>query len=327
MRLIFSECVLKSAASPTTLIILANNAIQEFFSRQFRKLLTGDPDGVPPWLEAVAAGNGRGLYLPTDAPWVVHADLATLVGGVRALLMQALHPGSLAGVRSHSRYKQDPLGRLSGTIRWLTLTTFGSHEAVANEASRVNRMHDHVSGTYESAAGQSRAYRAADPDLLCWVHVAFMDSFLRSHQHYSARPIPGGADAYIRLWAHSVEPLGLSSVPLNESELLACLAKYQGELAVTDETREVIQWLKNPPLPMAARLVYSLLFQSALASMPEAYRKMLDIKALPLWILRPMTTGFLKFLRSAIGPDSPIEDAAIARLHRAGVMAEGEVVG
>jgi len=275
----------------------------------------------------VAAGNDRGLYLPTEAPWVVHANLATLVGGVRALLMQALHPGSLAGVHSHSRYKQDPLGRLSGTIRWLTITTFGSHEAVANEASRVNRMHDHVSGNYQNSAGQTRPYRAADPDLLCWVHVAFMDSFLRCHQHYSTRPIPGGADAYIRLWAHSVKPLGLSDVPLNEKELLDCLANFHSELAVTDETREVLQWLKNPPLPLAARLVYALLFQSALASMPGAYRKMLGLKGLPIWLLGPVTTGFLSLLGLLIGPDSPIEDAAIARLHRAGIMVDGQVVG
>ena len=102
----------------------------------------------------MASGEGRGLYLPDDAPWVVHADLGTLVGGVRALLMQALHPGSLAGVRTHSRYKDDPLGRLAGTIRWLTITTFASHEALAAEASRVNRMHDRVKGQYESSSGR-----------------------------------------------------------------------------------------------------------------------------------------------------------------------------
>ena len=306
---------------------MANHAIQEIFSRQFRRLLTGDPDGVPPWLEAVAAGDGTGLYLPTDAPWVVHADLATLVGGVRALLMQALHPGSLAGVRSHSRYKDDPLGRLSGTIRWLTLTTFGSHEAVADEAARVNRMHDRVRGNYHSADGQSRSYRAADPDLLRWVHVAFMDSFLRAHQHYSTRPIPGGADAYIRLWAKSVEPLGLTDVPRDEAGLLACLDDYRHELVVTDDTRDVIQWLKNPPLPTAALPVYALLFQSALASLPDEYRQMIGIKPLPPRLLRPITTRFLQLLRLMIGPDSPIEDAAIARLHRAGVMLGGRVVG
>jgi uncharacterized protein (DUF2236 family) len=308
------------AGSP---VILANNAFQEFVSLRFRRLLTGDPDGVPPWLEAVAAGKGPGFYLPSDAPWVIHADLATLVGGVRALLMQALHPGSLAGVRSHSRYKDDPLGRLSGTIRWLTITTFGSLEAVAGEAARVNRMHERVAGTYQAAGGETRGYRAGDADLLCWVHVAFMDSFLRAHQCYSQQTIPGGADDYIRLWAKSVEPLGLTDVPHDEAGLLACLETYGPRLVVSDDTREVIRWLRSPPLPPMARVVYALLFQSALASLPREYRRMIGLRAIPLRLLQPVTTSFLKLLRFAIGPGGPLEDAAIARLRRAGLVQEG----
>ena len=253
---------------------------------------------------------------------MIHADLATLVGGVRALLMQALHPGSLAGVHSHSRYKDDPLGRLSGTIRWLTITTFGSHQALAAEAARVNRMHEHVRGSYRTGAGETRAYKASDPDLLRWVHVAFMDSFLRAHQCYSTRAIPGGADAYVKLWAKSVEPLGLrADVPQNEAELLACLHGYQAELAVNEETREVIRWLRRPPLPVAVQPVYALLFHSALASLPEEYRRMIGLKSPPLWLMRPLTTGFLKLLRLAIGQESPLEEAAVARLRRAGWVA------
>lgn len=254
--------------------------------------------------------------MPDDAPWVVHADLGTLVGGVRALLMQALHPGSLAGVRTHSRYKDDPLGRLAGTIRWLTITTFASHEALAAEASRVNRMHDRVKGQYESSSGESRSYRAADPDLLRWVHIAFMDSFLRSHQIFSTRPIPGGADAYVRLWSKSVEPLGLTDVPMNEAELLASLDHYRSELAVNNDTRDVIQWLRNPPLPKSARPVYALLFQSALASLPPEHRELIGLKSLPLSVLRPITRTLLKSIRLAIGPENPLVDAAIARLNR-----------
>lgn len=305
---------------------LANNALQEYFSRRFRILLTGDPDGVPPWLEVVAAGNGPGFYLPTEAPWVAHSDLATLVGGVRALLMQALHPGSLAGVRSHSRYKDDPLGRLSGTIRWLTVTTYGSHEALAAEAARVNRMHDRVKGNYQSAAGEARGYRAVDQDLLRWVHIAFMDSFLRSHQNFSTRPLPGGADAYIRLWAKSVEPLGLTEVPMDEASLLTDLRRYQPELVVSDDTREVIRWIQNPPLPATSRPMYALLFQAAVASLPEDYQDMIGLRSLPLPVLRPITIGVLKLLKLAIGPESPIEEAAIQRLHRAGLMEDGKVV-
>lgn len=299
---------------------MPNNKFQEIFARKFRALLCGDPSGNPPWLDAVASGEGRGLYLPDDAPWVVHADLGTLVGGVRALLMQALHPGSLAGVRTHSRYKDDPLGRLAGTIRWLTITTFASHEALAQEASRVNRMHDRVKGQYATSSGESRSYRAADPDLLRWVHIAFMDSFLRSHQIFSDRPIPGGADAYVRLWAKSVEPLGLTDVPMNEAELLKWLDHYRGELAVNDDTRDVIRWLRNPPLPLAARPVYALLFQSALASLPAEHRELIGLKSLPLSVLRPITRTLLKSIRLAIGPENPLVDAAIARLKRSAVQ-------
>jgi len=261
-------------------------------------------------------GEGPGLYLPSDAPWVAHGDLATLVGGIRALLMQALHPGSLAGVRSHSRYKDDPLGRLSGTIRWLTITTYGSHEAIANEANRVNRMHDRVKGEYQNAEGKATNYRAADPDLLRWVHIAFMDSFLRSHQTYSTRPLPGGADAYIRLWSKSVEPLGLTDVPMDEASLLATIARYRADLTVTDDTRETIQWIGNPPLPATSKPMYALFFQSAVASLGNDYQQMIGLKSLPLGVLRPLTTRVLRLMRFAIGPESLIEDAAIRRINR-----------
>ena len=315
----FPPFQVKNSTEPLFSGGLKNNAFQEFLSRRLRVLLTGAADGVPPWLEVVAAGDGPGLYLPCDAPWVAHADLATLVGGVRALLMQALHPGSLAGVRSHSRYKDDPLGRLSGTIRWLTVTTYGSHEAIAGEAGRVNRMHVRVKGDYHAADGEARSYRAADPDLLCWVHIAFMDSFLRSHQTYSKRPLPGGADAYIRLWSKAVAPLGLAAVPMDEASLLSELARYRSELVVTDETRETIQWIKNPPLPVTSRPMYALLFQSAVASLPLDYQEMMGLRAAPLEILRPLTTGVLQLMRFAIGPESVIEDAAIQQIGRAHV--------
>ena len=299
---------------------MANNALQEYFSRKFRKLLSGAKDGVPPWLDAVAGGNDPGLFLPSDAPWIIHRDFSTLVGGIRALLLQAMHPGALAGVAQHSRYEEDPLGRLSGTIRWLTVTTFGSKEAVAREASRVNRMHERVSGSYEKKRGQEVSYQASDPDLLLWVHIAFMDSFLRSHQLYSRAPIPGGADAYVRLWAKSVEPLGLEAVPKSESGLVQTLDSYSELLRCDEKARSVITWIRNAPLPLAAKPIYLLLFQAALASLPRSIQDKIGLRAWPLWILRPVVTNLLAFLRFSIGPDSPIEDAAIARLRRLGAI-------
>lgn len=297
---------------------MPNNKLQSALARRFVRLLSGSETGKPPWLAQVAEGDQPGLYLPNQAPWIVHADFATLVGGIRALLMQALHPGSLTGVRKHSRYKEDPLGRLAGTIRWLTVMTFGPINANQKESNRVNRLHTRVAGEYQTAQGEMRSYQAADKDLLLWVHVAFMDSFLRAHQNYSLKPIPGGADEYIRLWAESVKPLGLEVAPRTESELLATLKDFDSQLVVTAETRDVIQWIKNPPLPRLAKPFYRLFYFAALASMPQNYRDLIGERALPLWFVKWQTTTLLRLMRVAIGHESPIEVASVARLRRIG---------
>ena len=297
---------------------MPNNKLQSCLARKFVHLLSGSNDGKPPWLKQVAEGEEAGLYLPNQAPWIVHADFATLVGGIRALLMQALHPGSLTGVRQHSRYKDDPLGRLAGTIRWLTLTTFGPIQSNQKEADRVNRLHARVKGEYQTSTGESRHYQAADKDLLLWVHVAFMDSFLRTHQNYSKRPIPGGADEYVRLWAASVKPLGLEVAPQSEAELLETLRGFEKDLVVNDDTRDVIKWIKNPPLPVLSKPFYRLFFFAALASMPKSYQALIGERALPLWFVKSQTTNILRAMRIAIGHDSPIEEAAVARLRRIG---------
>jgi len=310
------------------LITRKNNALQAYLSKRFRKLLSGDPNGIPPWLEAVAEGEEAGYFLPSDAPWVVHADFGTLVGGIRALLMQALHPGSLTGVKNHSRYESDPLGRLAGTIRWLTVTTFGSKTAVMNEASRVNRLHDRVVGEYKKGTGEVVGYRAADKDLLLWVHIAFMESFLVAHQMYSYREIPkgkaaSGADNYVSQWSVSVSPLGLERCPMSEKELEAEIQKFytDGLLVKTPDTKKVIEFIKNPPLPASAKPIYGLLFDAAVVSLRPEFRELLGLTAKPKWIIQPVTRFTLRFMRLAIGPESPIEDGAKKRLMRIGAWA------
>jgi uncharacterized protein (DUF2236 family) len=304
-----------------------NNALQEYFSRRFRTLLSQDPNGIPPWLPIVAEGDEPGFFLPTDAPWVVHADFGTLVGGIRALLMQALHPGSLTGVKNHSRYESDPLGRLAGTIRWLTITTFGSKSALMNEASRVNRLHDRVKGEYTTGSGENIPYKAADKDLLLWVHIAFMESFLVSHQMYSSISIPKGeaetgADNYIAQWSISVSPLGLDRCPMNLEELDRAITDLykDGVLVSTPDTQKVVEFIENPPLPKSAKPIYGLLFAAAVVSLQPEFRELLGLKAKPKWIIQPVTRFVLRAMRIAIGPESPIEDGAIARLKRIGAL-------
>lgn len=295
------------------------NFIQNKLGSRFRRIITNTPDGNPPWLAQVAEGNGVGLFSPQDAPWIVHGDLATLIGGIRALLVQALHPGSLAGVADHSRYEQDPLGRLAGTTKWLTVTTFGSLEAIAHEAKRVNAMHTKVTGTFVDANGELSEYRAQNIDLLLWVHSAFTDSFLATHLAYSKKPIPGGADAYVALWSKSVEPLGLSKCPMSYAQLQDTFNQFSdsGKLTVTDKTLSVIGFIKHPPLSRAARIVYALLFQAALVTLPKHFQDQLQLRPWPQRIVKPATRLLLRLMQLAIGKSSPLEDAARERLSRA----------
>jgi uncharacterized protein (DUF2236 family) len=187
--------------------MLVVDGVRERVASGFRRMVSGDPSGAPEWVRDMADGEDEGYFGPDSAAWAVHGSLPTLVGGIRALLMQALHPGALAGVMQHSRYQEDALGRLAGTTQWLTVVTFGDRASADRECARVRGMHRLVVGTYATEAGQ-QAYSASDPDLLRWVHIAFTDSFLATHRVWGGA-IPGGEDEYVREWAMAGELVGV----------------------------------------------------------------------------------------------------------------------
>ena len=283
-------------------------------ARRFRSLLSGSPTGVPDWTPLVEQGEDAGLFGPNEEPWIVHADIATLVGGIRALLVQAMHPGSLAGVVQHSRYEADVLGRLNGTIRWLTICTFGSAAAVEAESARVRALHDRVRGSYRDAHGDQRDYRASDTDLLSWVHIAFTDSFLTAHSLYGRTKIDH--DAYIAHWARAVRPLGLSQAPDSRRALQSAMADFDAQLDVSESTRRVVAFIRRVPFPRGARPVYWLLFQAAVDSLPPDYRTRLGLRAMPAPLVRWATRVLLSGMRWVIGTRSPMETAALARRKR-----------
>ncbi|WP_346618456.1 oxygenase MpaB family protein [Blastococcus montanus] len=223
---------------------------------RFRARVSGDPTGAPDWVRDIAeVGDGPGWFEPDGVVWWVHGDLATLVGGVAALLGQAAHPLALAGVRRHSAYLEDPWQRLAGTARWLVVTTFGSAELAEREASRVRRMHATVRGTTDDG----RAYPAGDPELLRWVHLAFTDALLAAQQAAGRPPAgrfgPRWADAYVSEWARSARALGARDLPESEAELAEALASYRPSLEPVPE--DLRDFLTAPPgLSPAERVFY-----------------------------------------------------------------------
>ena len=150
------------------------------------------------------------------------------------------------------------------------------------------------------------------------MHIAFTDSFLTCHLDYAWRKIPGGANAYVEQWSRSVEPLGLSKVPHTKAELDSAIKGYldRSELRVDETTQRVVKFIRNPGLPALVRPIYKLLFAAAVVSLRPEHRKMLGLRTLPKWLVVPITRFALRSLQLLIGPDSPIEDGALARLRR-----------
>jgi uncharacterized protein (DUF2236 family) len=281
--------------------------------------LSGDPNGSPAWILALAEGDDRGYFVEDGPAWTVHAGTATFVAGIRALLLQALHPGPMAGVHDWSRYREDPLGRLSGTVRWIICVTYGSRAQADAETDRVRRLHTRVKGTYADAAtGAERPYTASDAGLSDWVHVAFTDAFLTAQQTWGT-PIPGGPDAYVQDWAQAGHLMGVAEPPLTAAELRERRDAYlhSGALVGDERARDVVRFLRKPPFPGAMGLAYRVLFASAVATLPRPYRKMLGVRRSPLPVVT-ITRVVLAMSEKALasGPGRRANDHARDRLRR-----------
>ena len=291
-------------------------------------MLSGDPMGEPDWVSKIAEGDDAGHFGPGSAVWHVNGGIPVIVAGVRALLMQTLHPGAMAGVHDHSRYADDPLGRLAGTVRWVVTTTFGSTPTVGQETSRVARLHDRVKGTYPSAHQERQAtqYSAKDQDLVAWVHIVFTDAFLAANRQWGdAIPItaPGesGEDSYVREWATAGELMGLEAPPRSRAELQSALEAFQPVLRADDRVTEALRFLRKPPLPGPARIPYAIMVGGAIATMEPRYRDMLGLKR-PWWPAVTLTGLVLWLTGVVLGTESTSRRRAKERLDRLGLSAE-----
>jgi uncharacterized protein (DUF2236 family) len=235
-----------------------------------------------------AAERGAAIFDAPGPRWVpagsparlVHADASMFIGGLRALLLQSLHPLAMAGVADHSDYRTDPWGRLQRTADFLAVTTYGPAAMAEQAVATVHRVHRHVVGV----APDGRPYAANDPHLLGWVHVAETDSFLAAYRRFGGQPLDrAGADAYVHDVAPIARALGVVDPPTTVAELRAQLAGYRPELRSTDAARRAARFLIfEPPLPLVVRPAYLALATAAVALLPAWARWPLRLPLLPV---------------------------------------------
>lgn len=233
----------------------------------------------------------------------VHGDASMFIGGLSALLLQSLHPLAMAAVAGHSGFRGDPWGRLQRTSTFLAMTTYGPADGAQQAVDRVRAVHETVRGT----TADGHEYHAADPRLLCWVHIAEVDMFLRAHQRYGARPLDDeGCDGYVADMAHIATALGVPDPPRSRAELADRLADYHGELRSTPEARGAARFLLlNPPVPVLARLPYGALAAGAVSLLPSwASRALWLPRMAPAEgvLVRPFGTAVTTGIRWALAP-------------------------
>nr|MBA3349966.1 DUF2236 domain-containing protein [Actinomycetota bacterium] len=217
-----------------------------------------------------------GLFGPDSVTWMVHSDPSMMVGGLRALLVQALNPLAMAGVDRYSLFREDLWGRLDRTTEFVLVTTFEDTDSAAKAAARVRAIHARVRGI-DGVTG--RPYRADDPDLLLWVHAVEVDSFLAAYRHYGGRLTPADADRYVAEMVRAAELVGLraDAVPASVSELSDYLAGVTG-LLLTPAAREGMEVMLSPPLPLAARPLWKLIAAATVAIMPPDLRALYGLE-------------------------------------------------
>ncbi len=257
-------------------------------------------------------GKGEAPVQPSDnalvprgsVTWRVHGDVTTMmVGGVSGLLLEMLHPAALAGVWDHSNFRKDMLGRLRRTARFMALTTYGERSEAESAIDRVNRIHAKVTGTMPDGS----EYRANDPRLLAWIHVAgavsFLNAFIRFAEPGMSR---SDQDAYFAEVADVARRLGADPVPETRAAADALIEEFRAELRATNRSAEVARIILRPPAADLRSLpVQTVVSQAATDLLPRWARKMHGLTGSRLG--RPMvdaaTFGMASTLRWAFASE------------------------
>ncbi len=215
-----------------------------------------------------------GFFGPASVSWRISGDLSAPVAGLRALMIQALHPLAMAGVDQHSDWRADPVGRLAATSAYLATITFGERASAERAAARVRRIHEQVTGV-DHETGQP--YAAGDPALLLWVHAALVDSNIAAREMFGTPLTAEDADRYIEEMVVAAQLVGVPAelVPDNAAALSQYMSRVQPQLLCSAAARESMAYLLDPPgLDDEVAEIWQDIREATLISLPAAARQM-----------------------------------------------------
>jgi len=243
----------------------------------------------------------RGFFSPETIAWKIHSDPAMAIGGIRALLQQALHPDAMDGVAKNSNFREDAWGRLQRTGDYVSTITFGSRDEADALSARVQKIH--------TALGLD------DPHLLLWVHMSMVDSFLDIAVRSGLSLSSEQQDQYVTEMVAFAEAVGISTehVPATVEQMKKYFLDISPELSASDDAKRAALFLTIPPLPTAVRFAtpaapaWASLALLATSSLPAWARSLYGTPTLPGQNFA--TDISLKAIRKTLGA---IPDAILA---------------
>jgi len=250
--------------------------------------------------------RSENALFPSDSViWRVHGDVTSMMaGGIAALLLQMLHPQALGGVWDYSDVHSDMLGRLRRTARFIAATTYGERAAAEAAIEKVRRIHAQIGGTLPDGT----SYRADDPHLLAWVHVAGALMFLEGWRRYAEpRMSVADQDRYFDEAGEVARKLGADPVPRTRAEAERLVSQFRHELRADGRSREFRELVLDAPAPTITDVpVQKLLTGAAVDLLPEWARDMHGLRRLPFVAppIRAATFGLASTLRWAFASEA-----------------------
>ncbi len=265
-----------------------------------------------------------GFFGPGSVTWRIHGDPAYHVGGLRALMLQALHPVAMDGVaRNSSGFRDEWWMRMTRTGQYMATVAFGTRTEARRTAARVRGLHQQLSGVEETTG---RAYRVDDPDLLLWVHNCAVDSLLTTARRAGVPVSDADADRYVAEQVAAAQLIGvpLSTAPTSVADLDAYFEHIRPCLAATPAAIHGVRDLFLPPMRgwvqvlTPARPAWGTLASLGMATLPVWARRMYSLPGLSMTdaaataALRAFRTAFLALPERA--RYSPIVRGAFERV-------------
>jgi uncharacterized protein (DUF2236 family) len=216
-------------------------------------------------------------YFDDDAAVrLIGRESVLMLGGPRALLMQAAHPLVAAGIVDHSRYREDPWRRLARTMAALYTIVFGTREQADRMGALTRSVHRRVRGERGG-----RPYAASDPELMLWVHSTLVDTGLAMYETYVGPVAPALAEEFYEQMKlvgtvfgvpEDVHPATLAAFRAYQRELLG------GELRVGADARAVADSVLRPPVPLPLRPALRALALQSAGTLPPELREQYGLR-------------------------------------------------